>query len=252
MFACRNLNLSYKGNKILKDIHFHIPEGTVFCITGESGSGKSSLLKVINGIIPEITEAEISGEIKLNDMRLNEMDIAQRSRYISTVYQNPKTQFYCVESTDELAFPLENRNLPKDEMVKIIKKYTELLDTEKLLNRNIFSLSGGEKQRILIAKAFTQKPQLLLMDEPTNHLDVKYKLSLMEHLKRFHQQGTVIVVLHDLSLAARYCDHAVVMRAGKVIDFGKVENTITAEKMSRLFEVPFYKAVHEDQQFLYC
>lgn len=122
MFACRNLNLSYKGNKILKDIHFHIPEGTVFCITGESGSGKSSLLKVINGIIPEITEAEISGEIKLNDMRLNEMDIAQRSRYISTVYQNPKTQFYCVESTDELAFPLENRNLPKDEMVKIIKK----------------------------------------------------------------------------------------------------------------------------------
>mgnify|MGYP001023832387 CR=1 FL=1 len=135
MFACRNLNLSYKGNKILKDIHFHIPEGTVFCITGESGSGKSSLLKVINGIIPEITEAEISGEIKLNDMRLNEMDIAQRSRYISTVYQNPKTQFYCVESTDELAFPLENRNLPKDEMVKIIKKYTELLDTEKLYRR---------------------------------------------------------------------------------------------------------------------
>lgn len=70
MFACRNLNLSYKGNKILKDIHFHIPEGTVFCITGESGSGKSSLLKVINGIIPEITEAEISGEIKLNDISM--------------------------------------------------------------------------------------------------------------------------------------------------------------------------------------
>lgn len=93
MFACRNLNLSYKGNKILKDIHFHIPEGTVFCITGESGSGKSSLLKVINGIIPEITEAEISGEIKLNDMRLNEMDIAQRSRYISTVYQIRKHSF---------------------------------------------------------------------------------------------------------------------------------------------------------------
>ena len=121
-----------------------------------------------------------------------------------------------------------------------------------LSGREMQHMSGGEKQRILIAKAFTQKPQLLLMDEPTNHLDVKYKLSLMEHLKRFHQQGTVIVVLHDLSLAARYCDHAVVMRAGKVIDFGKVENTITAEKMSRLFEVPFYKAVHEDQQFLYC
>ena len=94
MFACRNLNLSYKGNKILKDIHFHIPEGTVFCITGESGSGKSSLLKVINGIIPEITEAEISGEIKLNDMRLNEMDIAQRSRYLSLIHISEPTRPY--------------------------------------------------------------------------------------------------------------------------------------------------------------
>ena len=67
MFACRNLNLSYKGNKILKDIHFHIPEGTVFCITGESGSGKSSLLKVINGIIPEITEAEYFDRISKSE-----------------------------------------------------------------------------------------------------------------------------------------------------------------------------------------
>ena len=107
--------------KAVDDVSFTLKPGETLGIVGESGSGKSSLLKVINGIIPEITEAEISGEIKLNDMRLNEMDIAQRSRYISTVYQNPKTQFYCVESTDELAFPLENRNLPKDEMVKIIK-----------------------------------------------------------------------------------------------------------------------------------
>ena len=116
----------------------------------------------------------------------------------------------------------------------------------------IGTLSGGEQAKVKICLLILTPCNFIIMDEPTNHLDVKYKLSLMEHLKRFHQQGTVIVVLHDLSLAARYCDHAVVMRAGKVIDFGKVENTITAEKMSRLFEVPFYKAVHEDQQFLYC
>ena len=199
MFACRNLNLSYKGNKILKDIHFHIPEGTVFCITGESGSGKSSLLKVINGIIPEITEAEISGEIKLNDMRLNEMDIAQRSRYISTVYQNPKTQFYCVESTDELAFPLENRNLPKDEMVKIIKKYTELLDTEKLLNRNIFSLSGGEKQRIGIARAFLHDAPFLLLDEPTSNLDSLNEGIILKSLRESCDKKTVVLVSHRQS-----------------------------------------------------
>ena len=85
--------------------------------------------------------------------------------------KNPKTQFYCVESTDELAFPLENRNLPKDEMVKIIKKYTELLDTEKLLNRNIFSLSGGEKQLMAITSVMTMDNQVYLFDEPSASLD---------------------------------------------------------------------------------
>ena len=101
-------------------------------------------------------------------------------------------------------------------------------------------MSGGEKQRVLIAKAFAQNPQLLLMDEPTNHLDVKYKLALMEHLKKFHTHGTVIIVLHDLSLAARYCDHAVIMKAGQIVDQGPTDHVLTAEKMSRLFEVPFY------------
>ena len=129
---------------------------------GRIGSGKSSLLKVINGIIPEITEAEISGEIKLNDMRLNEMDIAQRSRYISTVYQNPKTQFYCVESTDELAFPLENRNLPKDEMVKIIKKIYGAARYGKAFKQKYFSLSGGEKQLMAITSVMTMDNQVYL------------------------------------------------------------------------------------------
>ena len=215
MFACRNLNLSYKGNKILKDIHFHIPEGTVFCITGESGSGKSSLLKVINGIIPEITEAEISGEIKLNDMRLNEMDIAQRSRYISTVYQNPKTQFYCVESTDELAFPLENRNLPKDEMVKIIKKYTELLDTEKLLNRNIFSLSGGEKQRIGIARVFLHDAPFLLLDEPTSNLDSLNEGIILKSLRESCDKKTVVLVSHRQS-TMQVADEVYEMENGRI------------------------------------
>ena len=210
MFACRNLNLSYKGNKILKDIHFHIPEGTVFCITGESGSGKSSLLKVINGIIPEITEAEISG-----DMRLNEMDIAQRSRYISTVYQNPKTQFYCVESTDELAFPLENRNLPKDEMVKIIKKYTELLDTEKLLNRNIFSLSGGEKQRIGIARAFLHDAPFLLLDEPTSNLDSLNEGIILKSLRESCDKKTVVLVSHRQS-TMQVADEVYEMENGRI------------------------------------
>lgn len=235
MFACRNLNLSYKGNKILKDIHFHIPEGTVFCITGESGSGKSSLLKVINGIIPEITEAEISGEIKLNDMRLNEMDIAQRSRYISTVYQNPKTQFYCVESTDELAFPLENRNLPKDEMVKIIKKYTELLDTEKLLNRNIFSLSGGEKQLMAITSVMTMDNQVYLFDEPSASLDHHSIGLLKKCIAELKRKGKIVIIAeHRLYYLKEIMDYLAVLKEGK-LEMISVED-LDHDKICRLIQ----------------
>ena len=244
MFACRNLNLSYKGNKILKDIHFHIPEGTVFCITGESGSGKSSLLKVINGIIPEITEAEISGEIKLNDMRLNEMDIAQRSRYISTVYQNPKTQFYCVESTDELAFPLENRNLPKDEMVKIIKKYTELLDTEKLLNRNIFSLSGGEKQLMAITSVMTMDNQVYLFDEPSASLDHHSIGLLKKCIAELKRKGKIVIIAeHRLYYLKEIMDYLAVLKEGK-LEMISVED-LDHDKICRLKETYALRSFEE-------
>ena len=148
-------------------------------------------------------------------MRLNEMDIAQRSRYISTVYQNPKTQFYCVESTDELAFPLENRNLPKDEMVKIIKKYTELLDTEKLLNRNIFSLSGGEKQRIGIARAFLHDAPFLLLDEPTSNLDSLNEGIILKSLRESCDKKTVVLVSHRQS-TMQVADEVYEMENGRI------------------------------------
>ena len=229
MFACRNLNLSYKGNKILKDIHFHIPEGTVFCITGESGSGKSSLLKVINGIIPEITEAEISGEIKLNDMRL---------------YQNPKTQFYCVESTDELAFPLENRNLPKDEMVKIIKKYTELLDTEKLLNRNIFSLSGGEKQLMAITSVMTMDNQVYLFDEPSASLDHHSIGLLKKCIAELKRKGKIVIIAeHRLYYLKEIMDYLAVLKEGK-LEMISVED-LDHDKICRLKETYALRSFEE-------
>lgn len=116
---------------------------------------------------------EITGEIKLDEQILNDVSITDRSTYISTVFQNPKTQFYCVESTDELAFPLENRNTPKEAIIKSIEEYTGLLNTEKLLNRNIFSLSGGEKQLMAITSVMTMDNKVYLFDEPSSSLDHK-------------------------------------------------------------------------------
>lgn len=194
MLSVRNLGVSYNSNKVFKELNFDVYEGQCFVLTGASGSGKSTLLKIINGIIPEINDGEVTGEIKLDGRTLNDKSIADRSAYVSTVFQNPKTQFYCVESTDELAFPLENRNIPKETIIKSIEEYTRLLDTEKLLNRNIFSLSGGEKQLIAITSVMTMDNKVYLFDEPSSSLDHKSIELLKKAIIELKKQKKIVII----------------------------------------------------------
>ena len=138
MLELQNLTVSFDGESILKNINMIFKSGEVTVITGHSGIGKSSLLKVINGIIPEYNNAELEGDIVFNGKSLFGLTILERSKFISTVFQNPKTQFYCINSTDELAFQLENRNIDKNLILDKIRYYSEVLGTKELLDRNIF------------------------------------------------------------------------------------------------------------------
>lgn len=217
MLSIKNLDLSYKKDKILQNINLNISKGQVVCVTGASGSGKSSLLKLINGIIPEINEAQVSGEIVLNNIQLDDMDISQRSNYISTVFQNPKTQFYCVDSTDELAFPLENRNVSKEEILKRIDEYTKILSTEKLLNRNIFSLSGGEKQLMAITSVMTVENDVYLFDEPSAALDQKSIELLKKAILKLKEDGKIVLIAeHRLYYLMDIIDKLAILKDGKM------------------------------------
>lgn len=224
MLSIRNLGFSYNKNKVFKGIDFDVYEGQCFVLTGASGSGKSTLLKIINGIIPEVNDGEITGEIKLDEQILNDVSITDRSTYISTVFQNPKTQFYCVESTDELAFPLENRNTPKEAIIKSIEEYTRLLNTEKLLNRNIFSLSGGEKQLMAITSVMTMDNKVYLFDEPSSSLDHKsielLKKAIIELKKR---KKVVIIAEHRLYYLIDILDSMGVLSNSRMEFFQKKE-----------------------------
>ena len=224
MLSIRNLGFSYNKNKVFKGINFDVYEGQCFVLTGASGSGKSTLLKIINGIIPEVNDGEITGEIKLDEQILNDVSITDRSTYISTVFQNPKTQFYCVESTDELAFPLENRNTPKEAIIKSIEEYTGLLNTEKLLNRNIFSLSGGEKQLMAITSVMTMDNKVYLFDEPSSSLDHKsielLKKAIIELKKR---KKVVIIAEHRLYYLIDILDSMGVLSNSRMEFFQKKE-----------------------------
>ena len=178
MLEFKDFGLDYedvdkKSYKILENVNINFEKGSVNVITGESGSGKSSIIKAINGIIPEIDKAKLSGKIELDGKNLVDMTIADRSKFISTVFQNPKNQFYAVNSLDEIAFALENRNVERDEIFQIIDRYSNILGTEKLLDKDLLKLSGGQKQLVAITSVAVLDNDIYVFDEPSASLDKK-------------------------------------------------------------------------------
>ncbi len=217
MLNIKNLSLQYGEHTIFNNINLKLDRGEVLLLTGHSGSGKSSLLRVLNGIIPEIDEAKLSGDITLHDKTLLTQDISTRSRFVSTVFQNPKTQFYCENSTDELAFALENRNIPKENILRIIDEYTTLLNTKHLMDKNIFSLSGGEKQLIAITGVACMDNEIYLFDEPSSSLDQNSMVLLREAVLKLKNAGKIIIIAeHRLSYLREVFDKIAILNDGQL------------------------------------
>ncbi|MCI6609736.1 MAG: ABC transporter ATP-binding protein [Ezakiella sp.] len=219
----RNVDFSYDGeNKILENFSLKLSENKVYALVGSSGSGKSSLIKLINGIIPEITSAKICGDIKLNCENLLESDITKRSEKISTVFQNPKNQFYVINSLDEIAFALENRKMGKEEIFNRIEYYTKLLSTEKLLNKDLLKLSVGEKQLVAITSVSVMDNEIYLFDEPSASLDRESINRLSEDIKILKKQGKIIIIAeHRLYYLRDILDKIFVIENNKIFSYDK-------------------------------
>lgn len=244
MLRVKNLGFSYKKNKVFGDVNFDVYEGQCLVLTGASGCGKSTLLKIINGIIPEVNGGKITGEVKLDGQILNDKSIADRSSYVSTVFQNPKTQFYCIDSTDELAFPLENRNIPKKRILKSIEEYTRLLSTEKLLNRNIFSLAGGEKQLMAITSVMTMDNKVYLFDEPSSSLDHKSIELLKNAIIELKKMGKIVIVAeHRLYYLMDIMDSIAILKSGTMKIFSK--EVLDNKELKELQGDYFLRSVNE-------
>lgn len=213
MLEIKNLNLSYEGRGIFSNLSAIFRPGEITVISGASGCGKSSLLKLINGIIPQFEKAEIEGEILFKGKSIRNEDVAERSAYISTVFQNPKNQFYAIDTRDEMAFALENRNLGTEEILACIDKYTELLGTKSLLDRNIFKLSGGEKQMVAITAVSCMEQEIYLFDEPSSSLDRNAVERLRAALKTLKDLGKIIIIAeHRLFYLRELMDALLILR----------------------------------------
>ncbi len=191
----KNLSFTYKdSNEGIKDINFEINKGEVILLTGNSGCGKSTLLKCMNGLIPAITEGALKGELAINDKKYSELKMHELNREIGSVFQNPRSQFFTDNTTSELVFPMENYGFTKTQMQEKLTLLVKTFGLEKLMDKNIFILSSGERQMIALASALTMNQQVALFDEPSANLDYGNAMRLGQIISWLKNQGITVIV----------------------------------------------------------
>ncbi|HCM90854.1 MULTISPECIES: ABC transporter ATP-binding protein [Vagococcus] len=225
MITLNKMSLSYEGDTVLSEIDLNIPAGECVVICGESGSGKSSLIRVLNGLIPELFEGEIKGEGEILGHNLPVKNFNEFVKEIGVVFQNPKTQFFMNDVYSELAFSMENFAFQRVEMIKKIAIISETFDLKKYWSNTMFELSGGEKQRIAFASSCMIDHSLFLLDEPSSNLDDKNIQILTDSIQWLkNKKQTIVVAEHRLYYLLPVVDRFILMDHGRIVgDFTKEE-----------------------------
>ena len=205
-----------KGEQI-KKISMEIDKGEIILLCGKSGSGKTTVTKLVNGLIPHFLEGSLSGYIYINGKNTSQMKIYEISEQVGSVFQNPKTQFFNLDSDSELIFGLENKGEPPEEIKKRVSKAVYDLGIEKLLNRNVFKMSGGEKQLLAIASVYAMNPEIYVFDEPSANIDEHGIEKIREVFIKLKTQGkTIIISEHRLYYLTDLLDRAIYLQEGEI------------------------------------
>jgi len=218
--SIKNVSFSYTDcidDAVLKDVNLQIESGECVVLAGESGSGKTTISKLINGLIPLYQSGTMAGDVFLGDKNTADMTLAEISKYVGSVFQNPRSQFFNVDTDSEIAFGCENLGVEPEEIRRRIDKTVKDFHLESLLGRNIFHLSGGEKQKIACASVNATDPDIFVLDEPSANLDLKTVDDLAEIIKLWKSRGkTVVVVEHRLHYLRDVADRIVYVKDGRV------------------------------------
>lgn len=218
MIKFENVNVTMQGKRILSDINLEIQEGEFVLICGESGCGKTTMTKLINGLIPHfVRDVSVDGTITVCGKNVAEMPMYEIAELVGSVFQNPRTQFFYTNSNAEMAFGLENRGVEPEYIRKRIKNTINELDIEKLEDRDVFSMSGGEKQLLAFASVYVMNPQIYVLDEPSANLDIAAMEKLSERMKVIKEKGhTVVVAEHRLAWIQKFADRIIYMKEGRI------------------------------------
>jgi len=208
---------------VLRGVDLEVEEGELLGILGPSGAGKTTLCLALMGIIPNSIKGEMRGSVRIFGMDTKSSQTSEIAEYAGIVFQDPDTQFVTMRVVDEVAFPLENFGVGRDEILRRVEEALRATRMWEYRDRYPFELSGGQKQRVAIAAMLARRPRLLILDEPTSDLDPVGKREVFEVLARLREEHgmTLIVVEHRTEELAKYADELLVLREGEVVARGE-------------------------------
>ena len=206
-----------RGRPSLFDCFFTVEPGELILLTGKSGCGKTTIIKLINGLLQHSGGGVLEGTVTVNGWNVSQVPLWELAQTVGSVFQNPKSQFFNLDTTSEVLFGLESRGASHQEMEQALSNAAKVCGIGPLLDRSIFALSGGEKQRIACASAYAMGPEIFVLDEPSSNLDDEGIRQLREILKQLKVAGKIVLVAeHRLWYAADLADRVFYLREGRL------------------------------------
>ncbi len=232
MVELKDVSYSYHGQigqYSLDKINLSIKKGECVLLCGESGCGKTTITRLLNGLIPHYYEGAFSGDVLIDGKSISKAELYQFTPKVGSVFQNPRSQFFCAETISELAFACENMGMPTDEIKSKVKNTIKDFSIAHLLNRSLFEMSGGEKQRVACASVSTINPDILILDEPSSNLDAIGIENLAKILAHWKARGkTIVIAEHRLYYLLDMVDRVIYLKNGKI------DKLFTAKEMLEL------------------
>lgn len=221
MIEIKDFSFRYRDNEetALDHINLTIEKGEFLGIIGNSGAGKSTLTYALSGIVPHHFQGDFFGEIKVNGLDTVEVSTERLAEYVGEVFQDIDSQMVSSVVEDEILFGLENFGFSHDEIGKRLENALAMLGIEDLRQREISSLSGGQKQKVAIAAILALDREIIVLDEPTGELDPESTIMIFEILKRLNREfgKTIVIVEQKISMLTAYADRIVVLEKGKIV-----------------------------------
>ena len=243
MLRIQNLSASYNSRQILHDVSLDVQSGEVLALIGPNGAGKSTLIRAASGVIP------YTGQVRTNGDDFASLSAMERAKYIATVPQAVSMppaytvwETVLLGRTPYLGFLGQVSEMDKEKARQALDRVSAL----PFIDRRVGELSGGEQQRVLLARALCQSTPILLLDEPTAHLDLQYQVGLLELVRDLAHNDdlAVLVALHDLNLAAHYADRIALMVAGNIKAVGKPKDVLRPELIAEAYCLPVQVVKH--------